>query len=638
MRLWLKHVMLFLLALFSGSYALFAQADTLLYIQPVEISEKSVRLLPVGSRATTWTADQLKTRSTRDLSELLATQSNVYIKSYGLGSLATSSIRGGSAGHTLVLWNGLPIQSPMLGQLDLSLLPLGSFGSVRLIPGGNSSSWGSGAIGGLIHLRSQGDFNGGYAIESQTITGDFGRLRQRLAAKVSTKRFFSSSHFEYTEAENDFSYPIAPDFPERKQSNAKLAQRLFTQDLGWKLSEKNQLTFHLWHQDSDREIPPTNVQNRSLAFQEDEANRVMTRFIHEGEKLSLNLKGGYFDEDLRYADPMQGLDEQSRFRTYLIDLSAEIEIAARQRLMIGHTQTLTEAESEGYAGMRNEHRLAVFGTWFLDLCDLQAALSFRQEFVDGEAVIPVPSLAFDYELNESMKISGKLSRNFRLPTLNDRYWRPGGNPELNPESGWSQEFTFNHSFGKNGAFSYSATGFHRNIENWILWSPASDAFYWSALNVASVRSRGLEFRLQGEVPINTLEIKFLGGYDYIISTPEVATEIPGMREGEQLLFTPRQTVLGSISLRFKGLALNYTHRFVDETQGANGAIPEFQIADLRLEINGTSEVFPKLSASFFIEANNVYDSDYFIIDRRPMPGRNFMAGIQFFIHHQKSTP
>ena len=514
MRLWLKHVIaFFVLNLACGG--VLAQADTLLYIEPVEITEKSVRLIPVGSRATTWTADDLREGSTRDLSELLSRESNVYIKSYGLGSMATSSIRGGGAGHTLILWNGLPIQSPMLGQLDLSLLPLGSFGSVRLQPGGNSSSWGSGAIGGLIHLRSQRDFSDGYAIESQTFMGDFGRLRQRLTAKVSTNKFFSVSHFEYTEAENDFSYPIAPDFPERKQTNAELNQRLFTQDLGWKLNQKSKLSFHLWHQDSEREIPPTNVQNRSLAFQVDEATRIMGRFTHEGNKWSLNAKGGYFDENLRFVDPLQSLDEFSRFRSYLLDFTAEVSLTSRQRLMLGHTQILTQAEAEGYRGLQDEHRISLFGTWLLDFRDLDAAVSLRQEFVDGEAVVPIPSLAFDYTPWDAIKISGKVSRNFRLPTLNDRFWRPGGNPDLKPETGWSQEVTFKNYFGSKKSFTWSATGFNRNIRNWILWSPDPEAFYWSASNVASVWSRGVELRVEGEVKVDSWNLRFSAGYDYI---------------------------------------------------------------------------------------------------------------------------
>ncbi|TRZ74047.1 MAG: hypothetical protein D4R97_04540, partial [Bacteroidetes bacterium] len=51
-----------------------------------------------------------------DLSTILSQYSTVFVKSYGNGSLATPSFRGTSANHTQVEWNGISINSPMLGQ------------------------------------------------------------------------------------------------------------------------------------------------------------------------------------------------------------------------------------------------------------------------------------------------------------------------------------------------------------------------------------------------------------------------------------------------------------------------------------------------------------------------------------------
>src|SRR5688572_23985310 len=46
-----------------------------------------------------------------------------HLRSYGQGGLSTLSLRGAGAGHSSVLWNGLPLQSPLNGQLDLSQVP-----------------------------------------------------------------------------------------------------------------------------------------------------------------------------------------------------------------------------------------------------------------------------------------------------------------------------------------------------------------------------------------------------------------------------------------------------------------------------------------------------------------------------------
>jgi iron complex outermembrane receptor protein len=59
-------------------------------------------------------------KSGGDLGQILSQHSTIFIKSYGNGTLATSSFRGTAAQHTQVQWNGISLNSPMLGQTDMS--------------------------------------------------------------------------------------------------------------------------------------------------------------------------------------------------------------------------------------------------------------------------------------------------------------------------------------------------------------------------------------------------------------------------------------------------------------------------------------------------------------------------------------
>ena len=95
-----------------------AQQDTLTLDQ-IEVRSSTIRNQDIGSISNQWTTTTINTLAQQSLPNLLASQTGTYIKNYGPGGLATSSIRGGSASHTILLWNGMPIQSPMLGQLDL---------------------------------------------------------------------------------------------------------------------------------------------------------------------------------------------------------------------------------------------------------------------------------------------------------------------------------------------------------------------------------------------------------------------------------------------------------------------------------------------------------------------------------------
>ena len=94
-----------------------------------------------------------------DLSTVLSQYSTVFIKTYGNGSLATPSFRGTSAHHTQVEWNGISLNSAMLGQTDFSEIPVAQFDNLEILYGAAGISRTSGAFGGVIDLVSSPDWN-----------------------------------------------------------------------------------------------------------------------------------------------------------------------------------------------------------------------------------------------------------------------------------------------------------------------------------------------------------------------------------------------------------------------------------------------------------------------------------------------
>ncbi|WP_372638458.1 TonB-dependent receptor, partial [Fodinibius sp.] len=72
---------------------------------------------------------------TQSIGETLSLQSSLFIKNNGPGGMATASQRGLSSEQIQVLWEGIPINSPTLGQADLSLLPTSFFSGVQVSSG-----------------------------------------------------------------------------------------------------------------------------------------------------------------------------------------------------------------------------------------------------------------------------------------------------------------------------------------------------------------------------------------------------------------------------------------------------------------------------------------------------------------------
>ncbi|MEL6254942.1 MAG: TonB-dependent receptor [Bacteroidota bacterium] len=610
-----------------------AQSDTI-QLESIEIEAINIRSNPLAKNQKLWSQQALKELGYNNLGELLAAETGSFIKSYGLGSLATSSIRGGSAGQTLILWNGLPIGSPMLGQLDLSLLPLNNSESIQFQTGGNSALWGSGAIGGLVSLQNHSDFENKLLLDVFSKIGSFGRSEQNLQFGIGNRKLQSRSKFSYLEAENDFSYFVADGLPERIQSNARIQQRSLQQDLYWRPASRHQLSLNFWTQHAHREIPPTSVQNRSEAHQEDTFIRSHLSWKYTGRKQLYEAKAAYFDEHLNYFDELILLESRSHFKTLSGEISGQWSLSPSHRLQAGSTFRHTRAWSAGYQSIPDELRNAVFISWMWQVDKLQVQSSLRQEMVDGKSVPLVPILDLTYRLLPAWSLRAKASRNYRLPTFNDRYWVPGGNPDLLPESGWSSEIGIRtEKRTPYWRLSFDLTAFNRRIDNWIMWGIAEGQNYWSANNLTRVWSRGLEPRFSLAYHQNDFRFQTQLSYDYVLSTTQTAVEVPRMPLGSQLLYTPIHQAQARISLDWRNLGVRYTHLYTGKTTGINANPPAFQLGNVHLQY-----LRKRKSGNYliFFQINNLWDVDYQVLERRPMPGIHYQLGINFTLNKNQS--
>jgi len=84
----------------------------------------------------------------------------------------------------------------------------------------------------------------------------------------------------------------------------------------------------------------------------------------------------------------------------------------------------------------------------------------------------LPYLGTEYEIlkstNQNLKIRGSISKNYRVPTLNDRYWQNAGDKNLLPEASHAGELGVNYQFK---TFEISSTFFSQKVDNWIQWVP-----------------------------------------------------------------------------------------------------------------------------------------------------------------------
>lgn len=569
------------------------------------------------------------------LADLLAMQSQVFIKSYGAGSLATPSFRGTGASHTAVLWNGFNLQSSMNGNVDFALLPVFLLDNVQIQHGGAGALFGSGAVGGTIHLNSSAGFEEGFSLSAQVGAGSFANFQQGIRLKISKKNFVSGLKIFNHSVENNFPFVNTAKFgkPIEKQANSGFKQYGFLQENYLKINEHQQIDFQIWYTNADRQIPPTLTTGASKASQQDESLRLTTNWRYQKNKVSYLTRTAFFKEKLIYQEPDIALVAVSEALTWIGEAESKIQLSKNQLLNIGINHTYFSAETDGYRLGKLQNRTALFSSYKINNAKdtWNTVVSLRKELIDNYFAPFTPSLGFEGVLNTNFILKGNIAKTYRVPTFNDLYWQSGGNPHLTPESGWSSEISVEYSphpslpkgEGKHRS-NIELTLFNSLIDNWIAWLPNQQG-RWEANNVLKVWSRGLELTAKYHIDFHKVKLKSTLSYNYVISTNEKVGQGNESSLYQQLIYVPKQTAQANISLVYNNLQLSYHHIFTGErftTADSSQKLPFFSIGNLSIH-----QKIKHLHLQ--CQLNNLWNVSYQQIAFRPMQMRNFMFVINY---------
>ena len=192
----------------------------------------------------------LKEYSNSSISELLTGHSLIFIKSYGTGGIASPSFRGTGANHTIIDWNGININNPMLGQSDLSIIPSGLIDNINVYYGGASMVLNDGGIGGAINLETRPEWEKRTSITLNSGMGSFGEYTGLMKVRTGDLQFQSVTKAYLMSAENNFRYldNESSSIPVWKtRGNSQMSQQGFLQELYYR-NTGNVASARIWYQ------------------------------------------------------------------------------------------------------------------------------------------------------------------------------------------------------------------------------------------------------------------------------------------------------------------------------------------------------------------------------------------------------
>ncbi len=566
------------------------------------------------------------------LGEVLMQHTPIYVKQYGNGMLASISFRGTGSNHTAVIWNGMNLNALTVGSSDLGILPVFATENIDIQYGSASSLYGSDAIGGAIYLHSKAHFEDSFRLNYQQNFGSFGTYFSGLRTRFGTKKWQAKTKIYHAFSENNFLFrnTAKRGHPTEKQTHAQTKNYGISQSFDYRLNARNLWQSEIWFHATDRNLAHTmsRVGQQTGETQKDESLRISMQFTKHLNWGSFFIKSGFISDKLNY-------NETSETSTNRLIFSAEYETEFSKNIgfrLGGKTRKIT-AHVDNYGQKITENRSDIFALFRWQISSVwDISLNARQAFVTGFAAPFSPSFGSNLKLlkraYQSLTLKNLASRSYRVPTLNDRYWKPGGNPDILPENAISVEGGLVYLFEKKKIrVQGEITHFRMWVKNWILWRPTGQ--FWSPMNLGKVQSNGIEFSGNFIYRLENGHLKTGGNYAYTKSINKKKRHEYDQSVDKQLIYTPlyRATAYtewagkrGQIGINFQYTGKRFT--LSDNSEFLNG----FGLWDA--QISKTMD-WKKHQFTVRIQAKNILNKSYQNLQNYAMPARHFLWNLNY---------
>jgi len=613
-------------------------SDSLHLLNPVTIQASRLSRFSAGIHIERLDSSLVQMHGNVSLSTLVSEYTPALVRSYGTGGLSTLSFRGTQTTQSGVFWNGFNLNQPNMGMTDLSEVPVFFFNEIDVQYGGASALYGSGVMGGSLHLANSSPFLTPYRGNISVSAGSFSDYT--LAAKVNagnSRLAWSSALYGNTDR-NNFRYRNLYNSYEHLDHAQSSAQGII-QQFAYRIRPNQTLTVAAWWQRTDRQLPATLVMFSSDQRQVDQAFRSAVLWESLTVRSQVQVRAAFFAEQLHFTSPVALIDAMYRLNTVATEAEYKRQLGNNTAIEAGISYKRLMADVPYYAGSQNQDEASLFASiaheWGISAW--KTVLNLRQDLNDGYHIPFCPSLGIEGGSIKKLHYRFSVSRNFRVPTMNDRFWQPGGNPGLLPESSWNQEAGIDWALPFNSTklkLDMGATFYTMIINNLILWESISTNV-WSPKNVQQVWSRGLESYGKASLVKGKTRGYLRLSYNYSPSTYRHSSVSADNSDGRQLLYIPLHKINATLQLStgkfFGGLNCNWnSERFVQKDN--RKALPGYALFNATL---GREFETGSILNRFQLEIRNLGNAHYEVVHYYPEPGISIMLNLTLTINKNK---
>ena len=608
-----RHGLHILSFLFLCQATAFAQLDSIQNLPEVFLADARLVNFSKGYKLEKL-VDSIVKRNPASLTDVLRYNSSIYFKENGNGMVSSPSLRGTNAAQTAVIWNGININSVFTGQTDFNIISPFDYDEISIRSGGGGVQYGSGAVGGSIHLNNNFSFDEIDLTEVGMRYGSFSTVGGNVATTKTWGDHYLNVGVDFISSENDYDYVGK----NKKNSHGEFLR--FTA----KVNEARRLERGTATWNSEYSYNDRNFSGSLNTIGRDSYKDVNTRNLWQirqkfGQFNTTARVAHLFEQFRYYPDSERPNFSQGRANTFLGGLESEILFGKRLRVNAKFDYSLIDAQGDNVGN----HFRKTFSAVVLINHKLSESFNYsinlRKEFSNDYDNPFLFSADAKWKISETYALRLNGSKNYRVPTFNDLYWYAGGNFELKPETSYQMELGQEFQFGN---LNIDLAAYYISSENLIKWVPGNGSL-WRPSNISRTQNLGLEAKGNYRIRLNeNQKIDLHALYSY--------TDAEDLDKNMQLIYVPYHKANTSLNYGFKNLTAYlqglYTGMAYTTTDNSD-IVRASTVFDFGTEYNFSAN--PNISIGGRIK--NIFNTYYENVAYRPMPSRNIQIFLNFNI-------
>ncbi len=604
------------------------------------------------------TGEEMEAQGTRTVREALKFITGIL----GDGTVGTEPnalsgqfIRGSNTSQVLILLDGRPVNDLGGGGFDLAEFTTNNVERVEVLPGGGSTLYGSGAIGGLINIITRRPTDK-ITTEAKVNIGAYGLNQQTI--QTSGKAGDIGWVVGYNRTQSQYNYPFSipeANFRGTRKNNDSLFNN-FNVKLEGNLGKRNTLTFSTQYLGKDQGVPggvpilvPQFGQGSGNVLTD--KNRKYTDQVLSDLSWSSKLGGGNdslltarfytdflntrFDSNSITIPPQFNRRFETKQSSYGFQGTHSWNFSKNQSVVYGfdyrNVNVVSSAirNSTGINTINYDDNIgqsAIFARYETSLIpNVKLNLGLRQDFNTlANASATSPSVGAKWDISNSTTIRANYIKNFRVPTVANLFnLNPTnvGNPNLKPEKGDSFDIGIDQKLGDIGLLRL--TFFQNNISDLIAFKsirPAVNGVTGTWENIGLVETTGIEAALNLQLAKNVYAF-----VNYTANDPRIKKSSNSAEIDKELRFAGADKLNLGISYEnpqgwYFGLLMNSLGKYPTNNTNTE-SLAGYTTFDAKTRI--------PLSQKFTLNASvdNIFNQRYQLFAGFPDAGRVFQVGL-----------